>query len=206
MSEYCRMIPFGSATSIWAPGSTSVRGAPSGRANSYVLTSRAAYRMAIRRAWKVGSAAVAVTVIANTRILVQRLAITHPPLVRLRHHGDQLWQRDPRAPAKFRRCLVRAAHQRIDLGRTIMAGVDLDDGLPRLGIQADLLRPDAAPLERKAKVRSGKLDELAHACRVTGRQDIVGRLGGLQDAPDSFDVFAGESPIAPGVEISERQR
>ena len=49
----------------------------------------------------------------------------------------------------------------------------------------------------------GELDQLPHRVGVPGADHVVAGLGPLQHAPHGLDVVAGESPVAPGVEVAQ---
>src|SRR5271169_2760856 len=102
------------------------------------------------------------------------------------HHLDQLCEGNPRLPAENAARLDRIAAQRIDLGRPEIAAIDLD------------VKP---PVE--ASRGEGELDEIAHAVRLPGGDDVVVGLLLLQHQPHGLDIVAGEAPIALRFEVSQ---
>src|SRR6201999_3301387 len=81
--------------------------------------------------------------------------------VAVHHVRDEILEGHLRLPAEHLAGLAGIAEQRIDLGRTEVAGVDLDQRLFAGGIDANLVTALAAPFDATADDGEGVLDELA---------------------------------------------
>jgi hypothetical protein len=104
----------------------------------------------------------------------------------LDHHPDQLRKADPPLPAESIARLARVAAQLVHLCRPEISRIDLDV---------------AAPVEPGR--REGELDEIAHAVRLAGRNDVIIGLLLLQHQPHRLDIVAGKAPIPPCIEVPQ---
>src|ERR1043165_1651554 len=86
-----------------------------------------------------------------------------------RHHlGDQLAEARLVAPAQLGPRLGRIALQEIHLRGAEVPGIDGNQDLPVLGIDALLLGARAAPSDLAADLGEGELDEFAHRMSLAG--------------------------------------
>src|SRR5215471_21275767 len=121
------------------------------------------------------------------------------------HFLDQLLERGAMPPAELGPRLRGVAEQRIDLGRTEIARIDLDQHLAGRSVDSLLVDALAAPRDRLAGERERALDELAHRMLLTGGQHVVVGLALLEDRPRPLDIVARVAPVAPRIEIAEKE-
>src|SRR5262249_38249620 len=107
------------------------------------------------------------------------------------------------APAELLTRLSGIAEQDVDLSRTEIPRIDLDEDLSGLGVDPGLLDACASPGDPAAHMAEGELDEFAHGMLLACGQHIVVRLVLLEHHPHAFHVVAGMAPIPLGVEIAE---
>src|SRR5580704_2926436 len=96
---------------------------------------------------------------ARESFMAEALGVIDSLQVRLDHFADKFVKSYGGLPAKPLVCLARIAEQGIDLGRAEIAGIDLDQDLAALGIDARLLEALAPPGDRPADMRKGALNE-----------------------------------------------
>ena len=102
------------------------------------------------------------------------------------HHDGEFLETNFRLPAQSLLRFARVADQELDLGRTIVARIDLDVLFP---VQTHMAE--------------GHIQEFANGVRFVGGNDVVVGLFLLEHQPHGFHVFLGVTPIAFGVEVSE---
>src|SRR5450631_866867 len=132
-------------------------------------------------------------------------AFLHHDQVAGDHFRDELWKSDGVLPAKFLERLAWIAEKEIDLRRTEIARIDLDEGPAALFVETALLDSGAFPADADAGFGEGAFDEFAHRVGFPRRQDIIVRLGLLQNAPHSLDVIACVAPIPLGIEVAQKE-
>src|SRR5258708_15133894 len=131
--------------------------------------------------------------------------ILHNEAIGLHHLGYQLAETGAMAPAKLGQGLLRIAEQQIDLGWSAIRTVDRPQHPPGPPATTLLVVALSMPHDGPPDLMEGELDKLAHGVRLASRQDIVVRMLLLQDAPHAFDIVACMTPVAPGVEIAEKE-
>jgi hypothetical protein len=100
-------------------------------------------------------------------------AFLHHDQVAGDHFRDELWKSDGVLPAKFLERIAWIAEKEIDLRRTEIARIDLDEGPAALFVEPALLDSGAFPADADAGFGEGAFDEFAHRVGFPGRQDII---------------------------------
>src|SRR5688572_24619276 len=129
---------------------------------------------------------------ATTRDLIE---------VALDHLFDQFVERHPVLPAQFTARLARIAEQEIDFGGPEVVGIDLDQCVAGLFVDADFVLAVAAPGDLPADHREGAFDQFAHGVRFAGGQHIVARLRLLEHHPHAIDIVALVAPVAARIQV-----
>src|SRR5208337_124362 len=121
------------------------------------------------------------------------------------HVRYELWKFDRVLPAKFLERLAGIAEKEIDLRRTKITRIDLDKDPAGFFVETTLFDSGSFPPDFDAKLCKGALDEFAHRMGFPRRQDIIVRLGLLQNPPHALDIIARVAPIPLGIEVAQKQ-
>ena len=111
------------------------------------------------------------------------------------HDADKVLERSLlRIPAQLGLSLCRIAEKLIDLCRTEVLRIDLNQHLASLFVVALLIDPFAAPFQLYANLTESQRSELAdRVVLARGNDEVVG-LRLLQDEPHALDVVLGIAP------------
>src|SRR5216684_3608385 len=116
---------------------------------------------------------------------------------------DQLPERRRRSPAESALRFRGVAEEKIDLRRTDIARVDLDEHAAAAAFETLLLESGAAPLEIDAGTSKRQRTKVAHRVLLPGGDDEVFRLVLLQHEPHGLDVILCIAPVASRIQIAE---
>src|SRR4029078_5132979 len=122
------------------------------------------------------------------------------------HLLDELGERRLRLPAELLARLAGVADQEVDFGRAEIDGIDPNQGLAGLPVDAVFIAALAAPFDAAAHFRKRQFHELAHRTGLAGCQHEVVGLIDLQYPVHSLDVVPRMAPVALGFEIAEKHR
>ena len=105
---------------------------------------------------------------SNGRLAIGNLA---PGLFEIgrNHLLDQLGKGRFWLPAKLLPRLAGVANQKIDFGRTEIHGIDAQDGLAGLAVDAGLINALAASFDAAADLGKRQFDEFSHRTGLAGR-------------------------------------
>src|SRR5580704_1118857 len=161
-----------------------------------------------RRPRRANSGAVAALAVAPGSVAAAMALLLEPNRLEVGFHHvlHQLPERHAMPPAELIVRLARVADQSLDFGRPEIARIDLDEHMAGFLIQSLLIDALAFPDDGAADAGERLFDELAHRMRFAGGEHEIVGLVLLHDPPHAFDVIAGVAPIAPGIEIAEKQR
>src|SRR5690606_26704514 len=93
--------------------------------------------------------------------------------IALDHILDKNIERGARLPAEHLLGLRCIADQEIDLSRAEIARIDLDQHFTRLGVQANLVDPLAAPFQANADDSEGRFDKRLDGAGLARRENEV---------------------------------
>src|SRR5262249_31231483 len=121
------------------------------------------------------------------------------------HFRYELRESDGVTPAKLFPRLRRIAEEELDFGWTKVPLINFDKDAAGFLVQPLLGDSRPLPPDLNANFGEGTLDELSDRMGFAGCQNVIVGLGLLHDAPHAFDIVACVSPIALGIQISQKQ-
>src|SRR6185312_12702186 len=109
-------------------------------------------------------------------------------------------------PAELGSGFCWVAEQQVDLGRSVVARINRNEGLPCSGADATLVDATPLPYKRAVDATKRQLDKFANRMSFARGKHVVVGLRLLQHQPHAFDVILGVAPIPLGVDISQINR
>ena len=119
------------------------------------------------------------------------------------HLFDELFEARRGHPTELRARLRRVPQQSIDLGRTKVTSVYLDDDAPGSRIGTRLIDAVTVPYDLHPEMFSGRGYELPDRMLFASRYDVVFRRALLQHQPLRFDIVPRVPPISHRVEVTK---
>src|SRR3989338_8415143 len=121
------------------------------------------------------------------------------------HNVRKFFERYLRSPTQYPPCLTGVALQEINFGRPEIGGVDFNQRLATLSINALLLESLTLPYDIHSQVRPNFFGELSHRMSFSRCNDKIIRFLLLENPPYRLHVILRIAPVPFCVEIAQLQ-
>src|SRR3982751_4724478 len=118
--------------------------------------------------------------------------------IALDHFADQVFKADFGPPTQPLTGLTGVSQKRVNFGRPEITRVDLDEDLPRVGVDPLFVDTASAPDDGTTDVAESPLHEFADGMRFARREDKIVRFGLLQHQPHAAGIVPRVAPVSGG--------